>query len=91
MRLKLYDKRRFKDRWSLRLGHWFYLLKHPLVYFWYQELSEDDDFKQAAQYKRPICWIKGHDFEDVAGEEYWANSMTVSTKYYSVCVRCFKT
>ena len=88
--MKLYDKRYWRDRWSLRLGHWIYILRHPLVYFWYQDLSEDEDFRKAAQYKRPICWIIGHSWTDVAGADYWANSQVVNTYYYAVCNRCFE-
>lgn len=89
--MRLYDKRYWKNRWSLRLGKWIYILKHPLMYFWYQYLNDDEDFKKTAQYKRPICWVKGHDWKDIAGGEYWIDSSTVGTHYYTVCVRCFKT
>jgi len=89
--MRLYDKRRWKDRWALRLGHWYYIARHPLIYFWWQDLKDDDEFRHTAQFKRPICWVLGHDWIEVAGDEYWMNSSVVGTYYYSVCVRCFWT
>jgi len=84
------DTKRWQDRWYLRTRKWLWNLRHPINYLWYQELSECDEFQHTAQYKRPICWIIGHDWTVIAEDEYWINSSIVGIHYYSICVRCFK-
>ena len=89
-KVKLWDTSKWQDRWYLRIQHWIYICKHPLFYFWQYDLIDDEEFKSAAQYKRPICWITNHDWVDVAGSEYWINDSIVGTNYYPVCRRCLK-
>jgi len=43
--MKVWYKRRWQDRWHLRFVHWLYILRHPLMYYWYIDLKEDDDFR----------------------------------------------